>query len=113
MWWVAVFSFVGALVGAGIPAAVAVRGQRQSARSEWRQRFDRAIDLATGDNPEQRHIGDELVAELMESDLGSEADRDLAKRVGKIRVQAEGTSVDAGAGVSDNGEHDQEEEARS
>lgn len=86
-WLVPVLSFLGALVGAAIPAWVALRGLRQDARSEWRQRLDQAIELVTSDGDNERQIGDELLTDLVESDLGTDADRALAERVARIRVR--------------------------
>ncbi len=112
-WWIPALSFVGALVGAAIPAWVSLRGQRQDARSEWRQRLDQAMKLATSDTDAERQIGDELLTDLIESDLGTEADRALARRVALIRVsQQMGESpvvvVDADGTVGDNGRNEQE-----
>lgn len=114
-WWVAALAFLGALLGAAIPAWVALRGQGQDARSEWRQRLDQAIDLATSDADTQQQIGDELLADLIESDLGSEGDRDLARRVALIRVRqqlhangGEDLVVDRQAPISDNETNEQE-----
>lgn len=111
--WIPALSFVGALVGAAIPAWVSLRGQRQDARSEWRQRLDQAMKLATSDTDAERQIGDELLTDLIESDLGTEADRALARRVALIRVsQQMGESpvvvVDADGTVGDNGRNEQE-----
>ncbi|MFL6167266.1 MAG: hypothetical protein ACJ711_11270 [Ornithinibacter sp.] len=85
-WWVPVLSFIGALAGAGAAGWVALRGQTQDARGEWRRRLDAAIDLVTADTPVERQIGDELLADLIESDLGSEEDRTLARRIARIRL---------------------------
>jgi hypothetical protein len=85
-WWVPVLSFIGALLGAGAAGWVALRGQHQDARGEWRQRLDRAIDLLTAETAVQQQIGDELLADLIESDLGSDEDRGLARRIARIRL---------------------------
>jgi hypothetical protein len=85
-WWVPVLSFAGALVGAGAAGWVAVRGQHQDARGEWRQRLDRAIDLVTAATRVEQQIGDELLADLIDSDLGSDQDRALARRIARIRL---------------------------
>ena len=79
-------SFLGALAGAGAAAWVALRGQHQDARGEWRLRLDRAIDLVTAPTQVEQQIGDELLADLIESDLGSEEDRGLARRIARIRL---------------------------
>lgn len=79
-------SFLGGLLGAGIPALVTMRGQRQDARAEWRQRLDLALGLITSADAEKRQIGEELLAHLLNSDLGSRADRELAWRIARIRV---------------------------
>jgi len=115
-WWVPVLSFVGAMVGAGTAGWVALRGQHQDARGEWRQRLDRAIDLLTADAAVQQQIGDELLADLIESDLGSEEDRELARRIARIRLgQQLGHAADAGvdlALLSGDNEDGHDEEGR-
>lgn len=107
-WVTPALAFLGALVGAGVPAWVAVRGQRQAARSEWRERFDRALENLTSHEVAQQLIGDELLADLINSDLGSEGDRDLARRIGRLslRQAVTGLSVDSATDSSDNGEDD-------
>jgi hypothetical protein len=116
-WWVPVLSFVGALVGAGTAGWVALRGQHQDARGEWRLRLDRAIDLVTASTDVERQIGDELLADLIESDLGSEEDRGLARRIARIRLgQQLGAAtpdahpVDLALLPGDNGPVDEEED---
>ena len=91
-----VLSFVGALVGAGTAAWVALRGQHQDARGEWRLRLDRAIDLVTAPTDVERQIGDELLADLIESDLGSDEDRGLARRIARIRLGQQLGAADTG-----------------
>ena len=49
-------------------------------------RLDAAIELVTADTPVERQIGDELLADLIESDLGSDEDRTLARRIARIRL---------------------------
>ncbi|MBO1756053.1 hypothetical protein [Allobranchiibius sp. CTAmp26] len=79
----AVLAFIGALLGAGIPALIALRGQHQQARTEWSHRLDRAIHALSSPDPEVRDVGKELLASLIESDLGSAADRELARRIAR------------------------------
>lgn len=81
-----VLAFLGALVGAGVPAIIAVRRLRQDARGEWRQRLDQAMALYLSDTADKRQVGAELLADLFDSDLGSPADRALARRLAQIRV---------------------------
>ena len=116
-WLVPLFSFLGALVGAGAAAWVALRGQRQDARGEWRLRLDRAIDLLTSDETVEQQIGDELLADLIDSDLGSQEDRALALRIARLRLGRQLASalpqdpedLDPGAPPGDNGgDHPQE-----
>jgi hypothetical protein len=83
--------FLGALAGAGLAAWVTLRGQHQDARGEWRQRLDRAIELVTSETDVRQQIGDELLADLIESDLGSRDDRALARRVALIRLDQTAT----------------------
>jgi hypothetical protein len=115
-WWVPVLSFVGALVGAGTAGWVALRGQHQDARGEWRLRLDRAIDLVTASTDVERQIGDELLADLIESDLGSDEDRTLARRIARIRLgqQLGGATaagrVDLALLPGDNGSVDEQED---
>lgn len=116
-WLVPLLAFFGGLVGAGLAAWVAVRGQHQDARGEWRQRLDRAIDMLTSTDDVRQQIGDELLADLIESDLGSDADRELARRLGHIRVGAQVHHVrvglpemDVAAPVRDNDDVDGERE---
>jgi len=116
-WWVPVLSFLGALAGAAAAAWVALRGQHQDARGEWRLRLDRAIDLVTAPSQVEQQIGDELLADLIESDLGSEEDRGLARRIARIRLgQQLGAAtpgahpVDLALLPGDNGRVDEEEE---
>jgi len=116
-WWVPVLSFIGGLAGAGAASWVALRGQTQDARGEWRRRLDAAIDLVTSDTRVERQIGDELLADLIESDLGSEEDRTLARRIARIRLgeqlgeRARGAgSVDLAVLPGDNGDHGDEQE---
>ncbi|NHA68799.1 hypothetical protein [Phycicoccus flavus] len=116
-WVVAVLAFAGALAGSGGAAWVALRGQRQQGRGEWRQRLDEAIALVTADDPAKQQIGDELLADLIGSDLGSDDDRDLARRIARIRLgdelshreRGDGEEVDLTGPPGDNGEVDQEE----
>ena len=118
-WWVPVLSFVGALVGAGAAGWVALRGQHQDARGEWRQRLDRAIDLVTASTDVERQIGDELLADLIESDLGSEQDRTLARRIARLRLGQQlgepgrgAAAVDLAVLPGDNGGDDEENHQR-
>jgi len=118
-WWVPVLSFVGALVGAGTAGWVALRGQHQDARGEWRLRLDRAIDLVTASTDVERQIGDELLADLIESDLGSDEDRTLARRIARIRLGEQlGQSARGAAAVDlavlpgDNGDDGEAEETQ-
>ena len=116
-WWVPVLSFIGGLAGAGAASWVALRGQTQDARGEWRRRLDAAIELVTADTRVERQIGDELLADLIESDLGSEEDRTLARRIARIRLgeqlgnSARGApAVDLAVLPGDNGGDGEEEE---
>ena len=116
-WWVPVLSFLGALAGAGAAAWVALRGQHQDARGEWRLRLDRAIDLVTAPSQVEQQIGDELLADLIESDLGSDEDRGLARRIARIRLGEQlGAAkpgvqpVDLALLPGDNGRVDEEED---
>ena len=116
-WWVPVLSFVGALAGAATAAWVALRGQHQDARGEWRLRLDRAIDLVTAPTLVEQQIGDELLADLIESDLGSEEDRGLARRIARIRLGQQlgaatpgASTVDLALLPGDNGPVDEEED---
>src|SRR4051794_10952216 len=86
-WWIPALAFVGALLGAGVPAWSGWRTRQQDARSEWRTRLDKAVELVTSDAEAQRQIGDELLSDLIASDLGNESDRALARRVAEIRVR--------------------------
>lgn len=95
----ALVSFIGALLGAGVPSCFVWRGQRQSGRVEWRTRLDRAIDLITAPQENVRQIGDELLADLLESDLGSDSDRDLAQRISRLSIDA----VDEASRAGDTG----------
>ncbi|MBD3782507.1 MAG: hypothetical protein IE926_06050 [Micrococcales bacterium] len=115
-WLVPLLSFVGGLVGAGAAGWVALRGQRQDARGEWRQRLDQAIALVTADTEAEQQIGDELLADLIDSDLGSDDDRELARRIARIRLGqqlAEGRrgqeEVDLSLAPGDDGDVEQEE----
>lgn len=114
-WLVPLLSFAGALVGAAGAAWVALRGQRQDARGEWRQRLDQAIALVTAATPAEQQIGDELLADLIESDLGSDEDRELARRIARIRLGQQiaqglrGGEVDLAVPSGDN--EDEQEEA--
>ncbi|MBM6404329.1 hypothetical protein JQN72_08760 [Phycicoccus sp. CSK15P-2] len=115
-WLDALFSFVGALVGASAASWVALRGQRQDARGEWRVRLDRAIDLLTSDDDAEQQIGDELLADLIDSDLGSADDRALALRIARLRLGQqlvgnadEPEEVDLALSPGDNGGVEQEE----
>lgn len=117
-WLVPVLSFVGAVVGAGAAGWVAVRGQHQDARGEWRQRLDRAIDLVTASTRVEQQIGDELLADLIESDLGSDQDRSLARRIARIRLGQQlgaggsaASEVDLALLPGDNGVDDDREDA--
>lgn len=80
----ALVSFIGALLGAGVPSYFVWRGQRQGGRVEWRTRLDRAIDLLAAAERPARLVGRELLADLLASDLGSESDRDLARRISRL-----------------------------
>jgi hypothetical protein len=106
-WWVVLASFVGAVIGAAIPAMVTLRGQHQQARTEWSQRLDRAITALTSDSPVARDIGWELLTDLIESDLGSPADRSLARRVSRATLtrSAVDESVPRGDNETDRQEH--------
>lgn len=97
-WVTAALSFLGGLLGAGIPALVALRRLRQDARGEWRQRLDQAIALITADAAEKQRIGEELLADLFGSDLGSASDRALARRVARVRVLVDNPAPDLDAG---------------
>lgn len=115
-WWVPVLSFAGAVVGAGAAGWVAVRGQHQDARGEWRQRLDRAIDLVTAPTRVEQQIGDELLADLIDSDLGSTQDRALARRIARLRLgqqlgggAADAERVDLAVLPGDNGGVDDQE----
>lgn len=105
-WWVVAASFAGAVLGATVPAWVNLRGQHQQARTEWNQRLDSAIAALTSDSAVTREIGQELLADLIRSDLGSAADRDLARRVSRVAVT--GGSVDEAASLRDNEADEQE-----
>jgi len=118
-WWVPVLSFVGALLGAGAAAWVALRGQTQDAREEWSHRLDQAIELVTASTDVERQIGDELLADLIESDLGSDQDRTLARRIARIRLgqqlverQRGRAAVDLAVLPGDNGGDDEDEEGQ-
>lgn len=104
--WVALASFVGGVLGAAIPALVSLRGQHQDARSEWSQRLDRAVAALMSDSPTVRDIGWELLSDLIESDLGSPADRTLARRISRATLT--GGSVDAPVGSGENGDDEPE-----
>lgn len=99
-------AFLGALLGAAIPGAIALRGQRQAARTEWRQRLDQAITALTSEDLTNREIGRELLAELIESDLGSDEDRELARRISRAALT--GGLVDEAAEPDQNGPNEQE-----
>lgn len=105
-WWVALASFAGAVVGATVPALVSLRGQHQEARTEWSQRLNRAISALTSPSPLSRDIGRELLADLIRSDLGSVADRDLARRLSRVAVT--GGAVDEADRLRDNEVDEQE-----
>ncbi len=116
-WWVPALSFIGGLAGAGAAGWVALRGQTQDARGEWRRRLDAAIELVTADSSVDRQIGDELLADLIESDLGSDEDRILARRIARIRLgeqlveRARGAAaVDLAVLPGDNGADGEEQE---
>lgn len=83
-----------------MPALVNLCGQHQQARTEWSQRRDRAISALTSASPLSRDIGQELLADLIRSDLGSVADRDLARRLSRVAVT--GGAVDAAERLRDN-----------
>lgn len=100
-WLVPLLSFAGALVGAAAAAWVALRGQRQDARGEWRARLDRAIALVTSDEEVRQQIGDELLADLIRSDLGSDEDRELARSIARIRLGQQIGEHDRGAAEVD------------
>lgn len=89
LWLTPALAFAGGLVGAGIPAWVALRGQRHDKRVEWRQRFDQAVAHALSDRPGERAAGELLLVDLMRSDLGSRADRDLARQMGAVIVDVD------------------------
>ncbi len=108
-WWVVLASFLGAVIGAAIPAMVTLRGQHQQARIEWSQRLDRAIAALTAGSPIAREIGKELLADLIDSDLGNARDRDLAYRIARIDLNSR--HMDATASMRDN-EHEGSEEDR-
>lgn len=59
-WLTPLLAFAGGLVGAGIPAWVALRGQRQAARSEWRERLPGVV----GQGAETVGLGDALGVEV-------------------------------------------------
>lgn len=88
-WWIPVLSFLGALIGAGVPAWSSWRSRRQEARVEWRPRLDKSIELMTAESEAARDIGAELLSDLVKSDLGSESDRALARKVAEIGVRKE------------------------
>ncbi|MGH3347442.1 MAG: hypothetical protein ACRDO4_10715 [Nocardioides sp.] len=94
------------------PAWSAWRSRRQDARSEWRTRLDKAIELVTSDSEAERQIGDELLSDLIASDLGNDSDRDLARRVAEIRVHQELSvtplAVDAVETVGDTGDDEED-----
>lgn len=115
-WLVPFLSFAGAVVGGGAAAWVALRGQRQDARGEWRQRLDQAIALVTASTITEQQIGDELLADLIESDLGSDEDRELARRIARIRLGEQlvagvraASAVDLSLPPGDNGDEDEQE----
>jgi hypothetical protein len=85
-WLTAGLAFLGALIGAAPSSWLTLRGQRQNARTEWRQRLDQALALSTSDVEEQRELGDELLTDLVDSDLGSPSDCDLALRLSVMRI---------------------------
>ena len=98
---------------------MALRGQTQDARGEWRRRLDAAIELVTSDTRVERQIGDELLADLIESDLGSDEDRTLARRIARIRLGEQlGQSARGAAAVDlavlpgDNGDDGEAEETQ-
>jgi len=112
-WLVLFLSFAGGVVGAAAAAWVALRGQRQDARGEWRQRLDQAIALVTADSNAEQQIGDELLADLIDSDLGSDEDRELARRIARIRLGQQlghdAAEVDLPPAPRDNGSTDEED----
>lgn len=81
--WSVALSFLGALIGSGVAAWAAVRTASGNSRAEWSRRLTEAITCLAG-NAEQREIGKELLAALVESNLGSAADRELARRLSRI-----------------------------
>ncbi len=109
-WWIPVLSFAGALLGAGAPAWSSWRRRQQDGRSEWRTRLDKAVQLVTADAEAEREIGDELLSDLIASDLGNDSDRALARRVAEIRVRQKLASktrvVDAIEPVVDTGDEE-------
>lgn len=101
------WAFLGGLIGGGIiPAVIALRGQRQDARTEWRQRLDRAVEALVASEGRSQDIGRELLADLINSDLGSPADRELARRISRATLT--GGLVDEAAPLDDNGSKEQE-----
>lgn len=106
--WVALASFFGAVLGATVPALVNLRGQHQEARTEWSQRLGRVMSALASDDQTTREIGKEMLADLIESNLGSDQDRELARRIARIDLSHR--HVDAAAPVSDNGREGHEEQ---
>lgn len=100
-WWTGVLSFLGGLLGAGIPALVALRRMRQDARSEWRQRLDQALALYLSDASDKRRIGAELLADLFDSDLGSRTDRALARRIARVRLLSSSAAAISGTDTAE------------
>lgn len=97
MTWLSGFlAFLGALIGAGVPAVVAIRQLRQDARGEWRQRLDQALDLYLSDAADKQQMGAELLADLFDSDLGSPTDRALARRLAQVRLLTSNTDAITG-----------------
>ena len=86
-WVSAGAAFVGGLVGAGLSAWVALRGQRQTGRAEWYRRFEAAVEQLTAASPERHRIGEDMLSELVDSDLGTPHERELARRI--LRGQLE------------------------
>ncbi|WP_157063554.1 hypothetical protein [Luteipulveratus mongoliensis] len=118
-WFAAAAAFIGGLTGAGLSTWVALRGQRQTEREEWYRRFLAAVEQLTDPSPDRHRIGEDMLAELVESDLGTPEERALAERilrgqlepdVQKVVAFLHGASLDQ-VRVEEDNEHRSDEEA--
>ncbi|MDE9364649.1 hypothetical protein PZ938_03445 [Luteipulveratus sp. YIM 133132] len=94
-WVSAIAAFAGGLVGAALSAWVALRGQRQTEREEWYRRFLAAVDQLTSPSPERHTIGETMLTELVDSDLGTPEERALARRVLRGQLEPDVQQVEA------------------